>query len=122
MGVRDDVGVSIRFELERLFLRLAVAVGAAVVLAALWALAQGRRIRHTLGLGCYIVGGLSLLLAASGGSPSRRDASSASWIGQAVRRDTFRVNAESHPTGSLGPAVLFVAVAVVLTLLGWVIS
>ena len=66
--------MSARYELGRLLLRLAAAVAAALVLALLWALAHGGDFRHSLELGCYVIGGLALLMGAVGGSPSRRDA------------------------------------------------
>ena len=119
--VDDDVDVSVRTEAGRLLLRVAAAVAAAIALAALWAVAHGGWFPHAIELGCYVVAGLVLLLAGAGGSPSRRDATSANWIGQAARRDTFRVNAENAATTSLAPAFLFVTVGVV-TLLGWSVS
>jgi hypothetical protein len=114
--------MSFRYELPRLFLRLAVAVAAALVLAALWALAHGGGFRHSLEVGCYVIGSLAFLLAAVGGSPSRRDASSAGWMEQWAYKNTFRANRANPPDRALGPMALLLVVGMVLVMLGWAIS
>ncbi len=106
--------ISARYEIVRLFARLGFAVVAAAVLAALWALAHGGPFRHSLEAGFYAVGALCLLLGAVGGSPSRRDASSAGWMARWAYPDTFAVNRDNPPDRTLGPAVVFGVVGIVM--------
>jgi hypothetical protein len=106
--------VSARYEIVRFLVRLGIGLLVAVVLAVLWALARGGAFRDSLEAGFYVVGASSVLLAVLGGSPSRRDASSASWRDRWAYADTFAVNRDNPPETTLGPVVMLVAVGVVL--------
>jgi cytochrome b len=114
--------LSVRYEAIRLLLGLTVALGIAVVVAALWALIHGDSLRHSVSFGLYAVAVLALLVGIGGGSPSRRDASSASWAMRWASRDTFAVNKANPPDQTLGAVVVFALIAIVLGVLGWATS
>ena len=114
--------MSLRYELLRIATRCLLGLGVALLLSALWAVAHGGGFRHSFELGCYAIGGLSIVLGAAGGSPSRRDAASADWMAKWASRDTFEQNRRSPPDRTLGPTVVFGLVGVILILIGWAVG
>jgi len=114
--------VSIVYESVRFLLRLAVGLVLALVVAALWALARGGRFSEALSIACFVVGGLALMLAAAGGSPSRRDAASATWREKWAFRGTFAENRARVPDTRLSTGAVFAGVAICLIALGIVLG
>ena len=57
----------------QLAVRVAVALAIALVVAAIWALARGGGFVHALSVGCFVVGGLTILLGAMGQSAYNRN-------------------------------------------------
>jgi hypothetical protein len=111
--------VSIAYESIRFVTRLAVGFGAALAIAALWALARGGGFVDALSIACHVVGGLTLMLAAAG-SPSRRD--SVSWAQKWAFGETFGANRSSAPDTRLSTGAVFVGVAICLIVLGFLLS
>ena len=114
--------MSVRYESLRFLARLIVGVGVAVIGALIWALLHGGPFRHAVEVGFYVVGALVFLLAATGGSPSRRDASSADPMERWAYAGTFAVNRDNPPDRTLGPVVVLCVIGVILIALGWAIS
>ena len=114
--------MSARYETLRFLAYLIAGVGVAVILALVWALLHGGPLRHSVEVGFYIVGSLAFVLAAAGGSPARRDASSAGWMERWAYAGTFAVNRDNPPDRTLGPVVVLGVVGVSLIALGWAIS
>jgi len=114
--------LSFRYEALRFLVGLIAALGVAVVVAALWALAHGDGVRHSFSFGLYAIAVLVLLVGISGGSPSRRDASSTAWPMRWAYHDTWAVNRGNPPDQTLGPLAVCVTIAVALGALGWALS
>ncbi|MDH4177554.1 MAG: hypothetical protein OEW31_09460 [Thermoleophilia bacterium] len=110
--------MSVAYEVVRFVLRLAVGLAVALAVAALWALARGGGFAEALSIACFVVGGLALMLAAAGGSPSRRDAASASWMEKWAFRGTFAENRARLPDTRLSTGAVFAGVAICLIALG----
>ena len=90
---------------------------AGVALSALWALLRGGPFRDSLEIAFYVIAGLMFLLAAAGGSPSRRDASSAGWMERWANPETFAINRANPPERTLGPSVVFAVVGIALVVI-----
>jgi len=115
-------GLSARYETLRFLAYLVVGVGVAVILALVWPLLHGGPFRHSVEAGFYFVGALAFFFAAAGGSPSRRDASSAGWMDRWASAGTFAVDRDNQPARTLRPVVVLGAIGVIMIALGWAIS
>jgi hypothetical protein len=111
--------MSIVYESIRFLVRLTVGVVVAIVIAVLWALARGGGFVDALSIACFVVGGLTLMLAAAG-SPSRRD--SVSWTQKWAFGDAFAANRTSVPDTRLSTGAVFVGVAICLIALGFALA
>ena len=112
--------MSVRYELVRLLLRVGVAFGAALAIAAVVALGRGSGYLHSLELSCYFVAAFMFVLAAVGNSPGRsygldvesRQGGTSTW------RAAVLGDPANAPSSTLAPALPFVFAAVVLILIG----
>ncbi len=112
-------GMSLAYESIRFLIRLVVGLALALAVAGLWALARGGAFVDAFAIACFLVGGLTLMLAAAG-SPSRRD--SVSWTQKWAFGDTFGENRSARPDTSLSTGAVFVGVAACLIVLGIILS
>ena len=105
-------------ELVRLLLHVAVGVVLTLVLAVLVALVRGGGFVPALTIACYAVGAFTLVLAAAGQSPSRRDAMGASWVDRWAFKGTFAVNRANPGDRTLTTSAVLGLTGIILLGLG----
>lgn len=123
MSGRYCLSMSVRYGVVRLLARLGVALGPALVIAAVAAIVHGGGYRHSLEVCCYIVGALMLVLGAAGNSPGRSlgiDARSG-IAGSSIWRIIIGDPADA-PSMTLAPAIPFFFAAIALIVLGLALS
>ena len=113
--------MSVRLEAARILAALVIGVGVGIVVAILIALIRGGGFHRSLEIGLIVVGCVAVLLGLMGGSPSRRDATSAGWMARWAGGGTFMVNRENQPETTLSPAFVLCTVGIAMFVLavGW---
>ena len=121
VSLGEDLAVLLR-AVAALAIQVAFGLSLGVIVAALWGLARGGSFLHALAVGCWVIGGLCLLLAAGNQSPSRRDYTSTGWMAKWASTGTFALNRGNPGDNTLATGALFVLVGLALVGIGILID